>query len=450
MASFATQVQIRRGTDAENNAFTGAEGEVTMDLTEKTLRVHDGERQGGTKIINENYYGLLDRKITNCVLQIPQNINLELNNGTLTLKAGSKTYMPRSGGGFDELVTTSDITYSHPNNGEYLLFIESQGRWLTIMQTVYCFSGTTEPEKTGYKVWYDTGTNIINYYNADNVVTNKQSFPIAKITVSGGQISSIDAVFNGFGFIGSSAFSFPGLKVAVPNGRNPDGTLNNLTTEQTRVITTILPNPPRIKLWANAIGLIAVNDETMSVYGYTYDERLNIVYSKSNMQRRNYAHIADLTLNPDDNLQIIDINPKYPIRVTDYWDFNKLVKEYATGNATGLAKTDLSNVSAEGIDTAVGWGMPDYSAGISGSTHLQNFTCDQDYLFIFSASRRETGPGTLIITIDNHIVHTLGVEEQESKNLPLYIRKGSIVTTSAYAGASVQAVYTRFPLLKGA
>lgn len=280
-------------------------------------------------------------KIANCVLQIPQNINLELNNGTLTLKAGSKTYMPRSGGGFDELVTTNDITYSHPNDGEYLIFIESQGRWLTIMQTVYCFSGTTEPEKTGFKVWYDTGTNIINYYNADNVAT-KQSFPIAKVTVSGGQISSIDAVFNGFGFIGSSVFSFPGLKVAVPNGRNPDGTLNNLTTEQTRVIATTLPNSTRVKLWANANGLIAVNDETTSDFGYTYDERLNIVYSKNNMQRQNYAHIADLVLNPDDNLQIIDINPKYPIRVTDYWEFNKRVNDIAdeVGNA---AKLDAPN-----------------------------------------------------------------------------------------------------------
>lgn len=52
MASFATQVQIRRGTDAENDAFTGAEGEVTMDLTNKQLRVHDGQTTGGMKIPN--------------------------------------------------------------------------------------------------------------------------------------------------------------------------------------------------------------------------------------------------------------------------------------------------------------------------------------------------------------------------------------------------------------
>lgn len=58
MASFATQVQIRRGTDAENDAFTGAEGEVTMDLTNKQLRVHDGQTTGGMKIPNiETVFG---------------------------------------------------------------------------------------------------------------------------------------------------------------------------------------------------------------------------------------------------------------------------------------------------------------------------------------------------------------------------------------------------------
>ena len=42
------QIQIRRGTAAENDAFTGAIGEVTMDTTNNTLRVHDGTTVGGT------------------------------------------------------------------------------------------------------------------------------------------------------------------------------------------------------------------------------------------------------------------------------------------------------------------------------------------------------------------------------------------------------------------
>lgn len=44
--------QIRRGTTTENNQFTGAQGELTMDTQKKQLRVHDGSTQGGAGIID--------------------------------------------------------------------------------------------------------------------------------------------------------------------------------------------------------------------------------------------------------------------------------------------------------------------------------------------------------------------------------------------------------------
>ena len=50
MVLVATQVKRRRGTTAENDAFTGAEGEITVDTEKHELRVHDGVTQGGFKI----------------------------------------------------------------------------------------------------------------------------------------------------------------------------------------------------------------------------------------------------------------------------------------------------------------------------------------------------------------------------------------------------------------
>lgn len=41
------QWQIRRGTTAENNGFTGAQGEITMDTDKNQMRLHDGVTQGG-------------------------------------------------------------------------------------------------------------------------------------------------------------------------------------------------------------------------------------------------------------------------------------------------------------------------------------------------------------------------------------------------------------------
>jgi len=45
----ATTVQFRRGTTAQNDAFTGAEGELSVDTTLDQLRIHDGSTAGGHK-----------------------------------------------------------------------------------------------------------------------------------------------------------------------------------------------------------------------------------------------------------------------------------------------------------------------------------------------------------------------------------------------------------------
>ncbi|MDE5615305.1 MAG: hypothetical protein K2I81_00525 [Alphaproteobacteria bacterium] len=43
----ARVLQIRRGTSAQNDNFTGLPGELSFDTDAKTLRVHDGECLGG-------------------------------------------------------------------------------------------------------------------------------------------------------------------------------------------------------------------------------------------------------------------------------------------------------------------------------------------------------------------------------------------------------------------
>ena len=51
----STQVQYRRGTEAQNNSFVGALAEITVDTTNKTLRVHDGATAGGSNIATVDY-----------------------------------------------------------------------------------------------------------------------------------------------------------------------------------------------------------------------------------------------------------------------------------------------------------------------------------------------------------------------------------------------------------
>ena len=46
-----TQLQLRRGTSAQNDSFTGAAGELSIDTDTENIRVHDGSTAGGQEII---------------------------------------------------------------------------------------------------------------------------------------------------------------------------------------------------------------------------------------------------------------------------------------------------------------------------------------------------------------------------------------------------------------
>ena len=46
-----TQLQFRRGTTAQNNSFTGAVGELSIDTDTENIRLHDGSAAGGAEIV---------------------------------------------------------------------------------------------------------------------------------------------------------------------------------------------------------------------------------------------------------------------------------------------------------------------------------------------------------------------------------------------------------------
>jgi len=54
----AKQVQLRRGTSAEHAAFTGVEGELTVDTTKDTIVLHDAYQAGGFPLLREDLNNL--------------------------------------------------------------------------------------------------------------------------------------------------------------------------------------------------------------------------------------------------------------------------------------------------------------------------------------------------------------------------------------------------------
>ena len=184
------------------------------------------EKQDASTALNYNY-------ISNCITYVPQDIKLDLVNGTLILRAGSKLYVPNGVGVFDEVVITNDISSSSGTNNNCLLFYNRTNGYLNLVTESTVYSGTTEP--TAPYAWYDITNNVIVRNTGSS--TFNYSLPIAKITCnSSSQIVSIDQVFNGFGYIGSHGFVLPGVKGLIPDGRNSDGTLKSIEYTQEEVM----------------------------------------------------------------------------------------------------------------------------------------------------------------------------------------------------------------------
>ena len=60
-----TVVQFRRGTTAQNDAFTGAVGEISVDTDKNTLRVHDAVEVGGYEVLTANATQTITNKTPN-------------------------------------------------------------------------------------------------------------------------------------------------------------------------------------------------------------------------------------------------------------------------------------------------------------------------------------------------------------------------------------------------
>ena len=76
----ATQVQFRRGTTAEHSGFKGADGEVTVDTTLKTVVIHDALTNGGFPVLRQDGSNSQFERgsTTNCALKFAGDPNTGL------------------------------------------------------------------------------------------------------------------------------------------------------------------------------------------------------------------------------------------------------------------------------------------------------------------------------------------------------------------------------------
>lgn len=254
--------------------------------------------------------------VTNCITEIPQDIKLELNNGTLTLKAGSKVYVPNGSGTFNAITISNDISSSSSwTTGNVMLAVNQNYNGLYSFVLGNQYSGTTAPSNPNAgTIWYDTTNNLIKRYSG-TVWESGVSFPICITNmVSGTGFSSIDQVFNGFGYIGSVIFALPGVKGLFCNGRNTDGTLSSVSFEISSV--SIANN------FNNNSQNYIIIDRSLNVNrsGVTitkYDEKINYIVRSDNQFRNGIiAGIANCS-----STGITSFSTKTAFNSVDYYDF---------------------------------------------------------------------------------------------------------------------------------
>lgn len=193
---------------------------------------------------------------TNGITYIPQDIKFEIVDGTTpTLYAGSEVWVPYGkaapalnvgsslNGGIITAVSWDGNNLFYKVRYDTDLSIDptsdpASAEFITSISPAHSFwwfyphySQDTAPSNFGqYALWYDTSENIVKC-TTDSGATwqNYGSLPIGVFTMAGtGATKKVKHVFNGFGFIGSTAYAVPGVKGLMADGLNEDGSYKSV------------------------------------------------------------------------------------------------------------------------------------------------------------------------------------------------------------------------------
>lgn len=232
----------------------------------------------------------------------------------------------------------------------YMFFVYNGVSGVRYLPVSYCYSGPTAPTEfftsnnDKLALWYDTTNNLVKFTrNGGSTWTSGYSLPIYIATYSyeKSKFISIDQVFNGFGYIGSTVFALPGVKGLIPNGRNVDGSLKSIEFEIDKILT--------------------INESANN----SYEPQMLLLDSALNIQGA--TAIRTISYNEVDNYTTYnDINQSWIPIITFVYNNNKITSFTPKTVFHALDYNDKSTIS--------GWSMPssryiDLSLAASGSRY---------------------------------------------------------------------------------
>lgn len=381
MVLVATQVKRRRGTTAENDAFTGAEGEIVVDTERHELRVHDGVTQGGFKIGGGSgalvigqileVVGTADYTPEGCLLadgaeytkaQFPD-LWADFLTGTPKLQTCTYTEYANQIAeyGFCNkfAVDTTNETFKVPTRNKYRKLVKkiiNSNSWANIYDDGWCEQGG-----------------------------RTSSFTNTGASTSGSKTVTL--------VVPMSSTNYTTTAVLSADNSSVSGYANRVILPRSFTTTEFM-----IDEWNNAISTSTSCYATWRVSGYT-----TIPDSTSNITRE-FVVVANGSINQEQ------------------MDWSAWASSLA-----GRATTDMNNITSTGKETVVGWGVPDYSAGISFSS---GYTIPKSGIIVCytnTGSYRKLRLKINGITVYNEVPDVSG-SNQRFWTPPFIVDSGDIIT----------------------
>ena len=250
-----TALQFRRGTTAQNNSFTGALGEISIDTQLDTIRVHDGSTAGGFELVQKAATQTLTNKTlalgSNTVSGTTAQFNTALSDGSFATLAGSETLTNKTINASNN--TLSNIANSALSNSSITVTDGSNSTATALGGTITFTAGE------GMDVTESSGT--VTFAGEDATDSNKgiASFVSADFGVSSGAVSLHDTVVK-------TVASGSGSATPSSHGFTIAGTANEIETSATGSTVTVgLPDNVTVGGNLTISGNFTVNGTTTTV-----------------------------------------------------------------------------------------------------------------------------------------------------------------------------------------
>ncbi len=284
--------------------------------------------------------------ISNCVLEIPQNIKLTLENNVLTLKAGS--IITITGGTYTTVTTTQDVTVTISTNDTFVVFPRRNGAaiggWIKLSRIG---SGSPLPaDGTTYTCFFNTTDKLIYLWSNNEWIEWNVGYPLCVVKVENGNMSFVkdsngnDMIFNGCGFIGRHRFVYPNVKCLFAAGKDSNG----------KLLSEIITTAGLLIAGNNAVDrsiFYLFSERTANAIGpnaYYYSEAENLWRRTSNNEILHVCVLATTTGN------VSSMTIRQPVRTATVEMLDTLQDQVDT-NTTAISGKQDTLVSGTNIKT---------------------------------------------------------------------------------------------------